>query len=454
MSLLSSWLPLSILGLSTLAWAQAVPQIDQPLTPDAAAPGSASLTLQVRGTGFASSSVVKFDGLALATTFLNAGELNATVPASLLKKAHTAQVTVLTKPSKRSNVALFSVANSKTIIAVTRSQISTLADGILSSDLNGDGKTDLVVCQSSATEIYLGNGNGTFTQGTTIPEGSSFFNSTLADVNQDGKLDLILQPGKSSVDVLLGNGDGTFQSAVSYSSGTGNGFSLAVADLNGDGNPDIILTDLTGATLLEGTGHGTFGPPQQTIIIPRQGVIPFAIRTGDFNGDGLTDVAIVDQNQIYNGLLEVYLGNGDGSFEAFPTFVATDRLVQDLVIADFNGDGKADLASVGIDLYLSLGNGDGTFQNPLIQSNLACDYLTAGDLNADGKLDLACGASQLLALLGNGDGTFQNSIPLIKSSFAVPMAIGDFNRDGRLDFAGGIASTSGKTALSILLQKP
>jgi hypothetical protein len=284
-------------------------------------------------------------------------------------------------------------------------------------------------------------------------------NSTLADVNQDGKLDLILQPVKSSVDVLFGNGDGTFQSAVSYSSGTGNGFRLAVADFNGDGNPDIILTDTTGATLLEGAGHGTFGPPQQDIFIPRQGAIPFRIRTGDFNGDGLTDVAIVDQNQIYNGLLEVYLGNGDGSFEPVPTFVTTDLLVQDLVIADFNGDGKADLASVGLDLYLSLGNGDGTFQNPLIQSNLDCDYLAAGDLNADGKLDLACatsvlGASPLLALLGNGDGTFQNPVTLVKSSFLVPMAIGDFNRDGRLDFAAGIATTSGKTALSILLQKP
>lgn len=225
---------------------------------------------------------------------------------------------------------------------------------------------------------------------------------TVADVNSDGKPDILVinqftgadfSIGGSTVGVLLGNGDGTFQSAVTYDSGGSFAYSIAVGDLNGDGKPDLVVAN-------------------------------GCVNIGGFNCSA-------------EGLVGVLIGNGDGTFQAVHTYPSGGFAFfnSNVAIADVNGDGKPDLVvmngcssacdainppqgSVGI----LLGNGDGTF-------NFAATYasgghfatsLTIADLNGDGKLDVVvanwcadnifvnCGTKAPIGvLLGNGDGTFQ-----------------------------------------------
>jgi hypothetical protein len=154
---------------------------------------------------------------------------------------------------------------------------------------------------------------------------------------------------------------------------------------------------------------------------------PYAVVVADFNGDGKADLAASGS---------ILLGNGDGTFQSLGTYPIGPTW---LVVADFNGDGKADLASAGVVL---LGNGDGTFQNPLTYSigdAYPLSTIAVGDVNGDGYADISAfsGDGYLWVLLGNGDGTFQTAIKsLADNQFVYTMAIGDFNGDGKPDVVG------------------
>src|ERR1035437_1680902 len=226
-----------------------VPFIDQPLVPDATAPGGDGFTLTVNGAGFFAASTVNWNGSPLATTFISDTQLTATVPASDIAKASTAAVTVVNpNPGGVSNTQFFSIAvagGSVSFLPVVTYYSGGIYPGsLVVADVNGDGKPDLIVANAgnsgstSTVGVLLGNGDGTFQpapQITNLGSGAEFNALAVADVNGDGKLDLIVATccesnGDAEAAVLLGNGDGTFQAPLFYDTGNG-GSPIAVADV-------------------------------------------------------------------------------------------------------------------------------------------------------------------------------------------------------------------------------
>jgi hypothetical protein len=330
----------------------------------------------------------------------------------------------------------------------------------ISADFNGDGNPDLAAETSFASGtglgVYLGNGDGTFQPETFTSLTQSSGGIAAGDFNGDGKADLATVvfavctttclPG--DVSVLIGNGDGTFQTPVDYTVGLQPEY-VAAGDFNGDGKPDLAVSNLKSNTVsvLINNGDGTF----QSHVDYSTLAAPGPIITGDFNGDGKLDLVVISNGGSTGSLL---LGNGDGTFQSQLTISMTSGTYA-LVSGDFNGDGKLDLAvttQTGPGLVL-LGNGDGTFQAPMdFADGLDFGLPSAGDFNGDGKLDLAVGGADGFVasiLLGNGDGTFEQPIFTLLS--AGLLAAADFNQDGSPDIAGGTGYGLPSFTLSVML---
>ncbi|MGA8224693.1 MAG: FG-GAP-like repeat-containing protein [Candidatus Acidiferrales bacterium] len=220
---------------------------------------------------------------------------------------------------------------------------------IAAADFNQDGNLDLSMVSQIAQQspVVLGYGDGAF-----IPAGDLFitgFPSGMAvgDFNNDGMLDVVVAGSGSQkfpqagLAVSLGKGDGTFTSAPNSPISVPIGLSAIVAaDFNGDGNLDLAVTNSTTntVTILLGNGNGTFGTPSAIPV----GKGPVAIVAGDFNNDGKLDLAVVNS---LDGTVTLLLGNGDGTFtQATGSPSAVGSGPSQIVAADFNGDGKLDLA--------------------------------------------------------------------------------------------------------------
>jgi hypothetical protein len=364
------------------------------------------------------------------------------------------------------------------------------------SDFNGDGIADVAVTnyQSNTVTILLGMGAGWYTQTpTTTPLGNvspltvggnpSFV--AVGDFNGDGIPDLaVVNNTGDTVTILLGRGDGSFSEATATYLSSYKGSvspiavgsapsSVAVGDFNGDGVPDLAVTDSLGSkvTILLGRGDGTFTEATSTYLTTAlgstspiaAGSLPQYVAVGDFNGDGIPDLAVANNG---GNSVTILLGRGDGSFtEATSSYLSTPLGSaspiavgygpESIAVGDFNGDGIPDLAianNAGKSVTVLLGQGDGSFTeatssylttalgsstSPLAVGNDPAAVVIA-DLNGDGIADLAVANQEdntLTVLFGQGDGSFTaaSGSPFAASGSPKSVGVIDVNGDGLSD---------------------
>lgn len=295
-------------------------------------------------------------------------------------------------------------------------------------DFNNDGKQDVIIAPPM---LLLGNGDGTLQ--TAMPVGTISATATsvaVGDFNRDGNLDAVFAISGAAA-VFLGNGNGTFQAAT-YFSCSGANWTVLVDDVNNDGLADLILSTSTGVCVLLGNGNGSF----QSQILSSGNALYMAV--ADFNNDGRPDLAATDG---YSNL-SIMLGSGTGTFTVSSSYSVNSANLDGVAAADYNRDGFRDVALPNGQIFL--GNGDGTLQAPTTFSTSPyASSIATADMNGDGIADLItlssfgfCGDADFGSTgvsLGNGDGTFQPVIIFDSGGCNYPsssaVAVGYINND-------------------------
>jgi hypothetical protein len=330
---------------------------------------------------------------------------------------------------------------------------------------------------SNTVGVLQGKGDGTFWSAVKYASGGGYPSSIVAiDLNKDGKLDLVVLnqgqcyacAGDGLVAVLIGKGKGRFSPAITYDSGGQGGVGpapggLAVADVNGDGKLDVVVMNCASGNasgcgdgdgvvgVLLGKGDGTLEP----VVTYDSGSAPGggSLVVADVNGDTKADILVSNGCTSDNcppAHIGVLLGNVDGTFKTSVNYDATGWNATQIAVADLNGDGKRDVVlgacgavncwdAHGVVTVL-LGKGDGTFQPPVgyDSGGALVDGVAIADIDGDGKADITVSntiSKSVAVMLGNGNGSFQLPVvfPSGTQTFSYSVAISDVDGDGKPD---------------------
>jgi hypothetical protein len=338
----------------------------------------------------------------------------------------------------------------------TRAKIPTASPPFAAAvgDFNCDGKLDMATANNNL-QVFLGNGDGTFQAPVNYLESAYILSVAAADLNHDGKLDLVVTDLLGLV-VLMENGDGSFQTGKTYPAPCGTDFAnVRTGDFNGDHKLDLLVTYSSGdcpyVGVLLGHGDGTFQEPPINTSLSLE---IDDIEIGDFNRDGKQDVVIADRatNQV-----DILLSNGDGTFSPGAVY-SVGKYPLSVAVADLRRSGNLDLAvgTLAGGVNVLLGNGDGTFQRAAGISVKSVDSIISADFNGDGMPDLAVSQYQfppgISVMNGNGDGTFQSPTYYPTGVANDFVASGDFNGDHQIDLlASAHYSETGIEEMTVLL---
>jgi hypothetical protein len=314
-------------------------------------------------------------------------------------------------------------------------------------DINGDGIPDIVAEMGSTISTLLGKGDGTFRVGPTSQPGMIIGGFVLIDLNGDGYPDAVMSAagGGTGIGISFGNGDGSFQPAVNYPGGDKYLGQVAVGDFNGDGIPDVVIPDDQGVWLFTGKGGGVFNPG---VLVSAGGYTYSNIVAADLNGDGKLDLVVSI------GGFGVILGNGDGTFQP-PVYYTNGSSVGNFIaVGDVNLDGFPDVAvlpdTVGrYDVLIYLNNGSGGFTSSTYAAMSSLGSFTIGDVNGDGFPDLVNEVGYVAYGYGNGKFKPAVSYPVQSSGPAsgpLGPALADLRGNGLTDMIFGEI-----TAVSVLL---
>jgi hypothetical protein len=349
--------------------------------------------------------------------------------------------------------SIFAATNPITFASPVSYDIGAYAHDPEVKDINGDTKPDIIVPGYGVVEVFIGNGNGTFQPKVISPDQYGYGPLAMGDLNGDGKQDIVraidsVSASSNVVHVMLGQGDGTFKMPVEYNSDTGSfQRSVSLGDVNNDGKLDIVVPNYgfnfmqteyrNTVNVLLGNGDGTFKP---AVHYQSGGDAPWFVDVVDVNGDGASD--IVTQN-VGDHTLSILLGNGDGTFQSayLTTYSEPGNYLDNVTIGDINGDGRIDVISthggVPSSVGVQIANQDGTFSTKNQYSSMyGPNALEIGDVNGDGFPDIVVSGEEKTVgiLIGRGNGTF-GEILNFPSGNSNPVSVKtvDLNSDGKLD---------------------
>jgi hypothetical protein len=379
--------------------------------------------------------------------FYNAGNvgIGTTTPGSALQVNGTVTATSFAGDAAGlTNISLalisggaFSSAGNGTFAPAGSPGVGTNPHSVAAADVNGDGKVDLISANlgNNTLTVLTNNGIGGFVVSASPGVGSSPRSVVAADMNGDGKVDLIsANAGANTLTVLTNSGTGGFLLAASPTVGNAP-YAVVAADVNGDGRMDLASANAGANTLtvLMNNGSGGF----VAAASPGTGSSPLAVVAEDVNGDGRVDLIAANGNA---AALTVLTNNGGGSF-VLASSPAVDCVSASLTAADVNGDGKVDLIHGNgyacASLSILTNNGAGVFSTSSAPSLGSYPYaVRAADVNGDGKVDLITVAdtpNRLTVLTNNGSGGFALSAYLAVGAGPRSLVAADANGDGRPD---------------------